>query len=160
MLVLNGVPVDNTDPVAWCESNRPRITSYVLRTLAKKWTVATSGRSSAEYSSCRHSIERLNEKFIEAFVAETPRDSDLLFVILYSHQYVKRDSWRESFVKQTLRSLGARFLDTKPILYAQATDRELSVSQFYLPDGHLNETGNAIVAKAVADALLWSGTGR
>ena len=93
---------------------------------------------------------------LEAAVAEArARQVALHFVVLHSPDSLTHWGWRQQFMKKTLDRLDVASLDTRNDLVARARSDALPIEAYYLPDKHLNERGNRVVAESI---VRWLGS--
>lgn len=147
-LVLHRLP-PGIDVEEWYRRNPPRIPSYALALIRQQLRLAVAGRDWLAVRGRQAEKEQVNARILEEVVqAARDRRLPLLFVLFYSEPEVRRDGWREAFLKAQLGRLGAPYIDTKSLLRDGG-----DVSVYYAPDGHLNDGGNALVAAGIANAL-------
>ncbi len=130
------------------------MSSYALAFLRQGLRLLWAGGDWQKLGGKREAQKSVNHGLIEAFVREAhTREVPLTFVLFYSQHELRETSWREVFLRAELERVGAAYVDTKPILLRAARERAVDVGALYLPDGHLNEPGNAAAAAGIAQTL-------
>jgi len=152
-LVLRGVPITDT-PSDWLDQHPPEITSYLHAFVLHRYRIYRS-QDWLDVNYRREEQRELCELLIRELV-RIPRamGREPLFVVFYSPPEFDRTGWREKLLCEELSSHNARVIDTKPILLSSADRESVEIMEYYFASNwHLNARGNAIVARAVADAL-------
>ncbi len=153
-LALRGVPVPKAVS-AWHAANPPTIRSYAWALVSRRWHLARS-TDGAERDQRRDQKAQLTRLILEATVREAEQhDLQLSVVLLYPSWDLTATGWREVFLKQTLASLGASVIDTKPIMWAAAAVHPDGLDGLYFPapNHHPNVEGNRVLASHLATVI-------
>src|SRR5690606_38080878 len=131
----------------------PDVGSYFVAALARLAAPARYGPNTPEQRRRKKAVvRRLLRRIVEESRA---RNAPVVFVLFYEPWNVrKRRTWREVFLKRELDALGARYLDTKDVLLAEARARGIPVRSLYrTEDGHPTGDANALMARALTAML-------
>lgn len=159
-LVLKGVPI-NPNPEQWLSNNPPQTKSYLLAFIVRKLRILNAKGDWIEMPYRQIEKKQINARIIKEIVKEThSHNLPLLFVIFYCQdELTGKTGWREVFLKEELEHYGVPYIDTRQILVQAAQQESADTSKYYFPpgtygEGHLNEQGNTIIAKALAEYFL------
>ena len=146
-LDLLNTPIPS-DSSKWYVHNPVAINSYFLALVRRIYENLDGGVD-------RQSEKKMiNRKILEAVVEEARKhDLTIVFVIFYGTRELKKEGWREIFLKDLFEELGVPYIDTKKILVDEARDKAMDVREFYLykqNNDHPNRLGNCIIASAIA----------
>ena len=149
-LEVRGVPME-PDADRFLKNSPPEIDSYLFAFLKRRWTLLLAKGNELELTEGRDLKKEINAKILGELVSEArTRGIPLVFSLFYNREELSYVGWREKFLKEQLTHLGASFVDSKELLLSSAKASGASLEAFYLPEGHLNEKGNEIVARAIA----------
>jgi hypothetical protein len=93
-----------------------------------------------------------------ALLRELSREHNNLTVVLfYQLGELAETGWRETCLKAALTEFSIPYLDTKPLLLADAKAHGLDLSTYYDATDHHNERGNTVIAAGLT-SILYSRT--
>ena len=155
-LVLQGVPIA-ADQEEWFRRQSPGITSYLWSffTMQRKLRPALGNLYLIEDDKTDRK-QQVTAKIIEDLVGMASREGlQLVFVTFVALGDLRNLTWRDTLLREQFAKRGARYVDTREVLGAQAMLESRGVEAFYYPspNGHPNERGNAVIAAAVARYL-------
>jgi len=138
----------------WYAEHPPQIISYALGFLLQRTRLLLAGGAWFDVRVHPVAAEHITGRLLDAVTRATAeRHVPLVVVIFYGPRELHAVGWREQFLADECRRLDLACVDTKATLLGAARARYMDATVFYLPDGHLNAEGNAIVAAEIARVL-------
>ncbi len=151
-LELAGTPV-NASRDEWIADHGVRIRSYLCSFAVMRYRLHLPGNL-REASGRLNEKKQVNARLLREVVGYCREHNvPLKFVLFYDPEELTEYGWREKFLREQLQDLRADFIDTKPVLLEHARQDAVDVASYYRSDHHLNERGNQIVARAIADSI-------
>jgi hypothetical protein len=149
-LDLSGLPID-PDPAHYLATHPPRLRSYFVALVQRQARLWGAGGDGRELPYRRTEKQELNRRILDGVVAEARlRDLSPYFVLFYGPGEIRKEGWRETFLRREMERLELPYLDTKQLILRVARESSTPVAEFYrTTDAHLSALGNRIVAEAL-----------
>ena len=138
----------------WYAEHPPQIISYALGFLLQRTRLLLAGGAWLDVGVHPAAAKRITGRLLDAATRATAeRHVPLVLVVFYGPRELHPVGWREQFLADECRRLDRACVDTKATFLDAARARNEDATVFYLPDGHLNAEGNAVVAAELARVL-------
>jgi len=138
----------------WYAEHPPQIISYALGFLLQRTRLLLAGGAWLDVGVHPAAAKRITGRLLDAATRATAeRHVPLVLVVFYGPRELHPVGWREQFLADECRRLDLACVDTKATFLDAARARNEDATVFYLPDGHLNAEGNAVVAAELARVL-------
>jgi len=154
-LKLQGTPV-NPDIQDWIKQNPVQIKSYLYAFIRQRMRLLLAGDDPLAMEYKQLEKKKINKRIIEVLINTVREDKlRLIFVLFYGKGELQKVGWRETFLKELFSASNVPYLDTKQILLHSAATQKVDLDSYYYPgeQGHPNEAGNRVIAKAIAELL-------
>jgi hypothetical protein len=150
-LVVRNTPI--IDPDEYLRNHPVEIRSYLLRFILirlRKFGFEASIDKLLGYDKRHELILRLNRRILEGFKEEAVASGIRLYFVLF-YAAMRKEDWRETFLKSTLKELAVPYFDTKTYLLHLLEAEGGSVADYYsVSHGHPNSTANIAIARGLA----------
>ncbi|GEM_PF-1455842 len=144
-LQLKGIPIEK-DQQRYFQHHPLSMKSYLVAFLKQKWSKKENKLNTKK---------RISSELLERFKTDAhTAQNELLFVMFYGQQSLRKTDWQDEFLKEKLDQMGAHYIDTKELLLQYAQENHLELSSFYVQgNGHHNNLGNQVIAEGIINYI-------